>query len=101
MISNNQPLSIAESAEYVKESKDGETNMRAFIKKFTKLKPQEGKVLREKLKKLDLMKMKDTQIVKIIDLMPETPEELNKIFTEIGLDEDETKKVLDTVKEFK
>ena len=47
------------------------------------------------------MKLKDESIVKIIDLMPETSEDLNKIFVGLNLDEDETKKILDIVKEFK
>ena len=33
--------------------------------------------------------------------MPEDKEDLNKIFIGMGLDEDETKKILNVVKEFK
>jgi len=40
------------------------------------------------------------QIIKIIDLLPENQEDLNKI-VDISLDENETKKILETVKEFK
>ena len=47
------------------------------------------------------MRVKQEHIVKIIDLMPENAEELNKIFVDSSLDEDETKKILETVKEFK
>jgi len=47
------------------------------------------------------MKMKDEHIVKIIDILPDNEEELNKIFAGINLDENETKKILDTVKEYK
>ena len=46
------------------------------------------------------MKMKSDHASKIIDVLPETNEDLNKIFTDVGLDENETKKTLDTVKEF-
>ena len=101
MIINNQPLSMAEASEFAKEPKESGTNVKAFIKKFTKLTPKEAKEFKKKLEKLDYMKMKQTHIVKIIDLGPETSEELNKIFTEIGLDEDETKKILEIVKEYK
>ena len=101
MIINSKPLSMAEASEYAKESKESETNVKAFIKKFTKLKPAEAKNFREKLEKLDYMKVKQSHIVKIIDLMPENAEGLNKIFTEIGLDGDETKKILEIVKEYK
>ena len=47
------------------------------------------------------MKIKLEYIVKIIDILPETAEELNKIFVDVSLDEDETKKILDTIKKFK
>ena len=47
------------------------------------------------------MKLKTENISKIIDIIPENAEDLNKIFTEVGLDEDETKKILEAVKQFK
>ena len=74
---------------------------RGFIKKFVKLSPKEAKDLRKKIEELDFMKIRTEHIVKIIDLMPENAENLNKIFSDMSLDEDETKKILDTVKEFK
>ena len=40
-------------------------------------------------------------ISKIIDILPDKAEEVNKIFIDISLDENETKKILDTIKEFK
>jgi len=97
MIKNNDPLSMAESKVYVE--KDSEVSK--FIKSFVKLDIKDAKEFRKKLENLDLMKMKGPQIVKIIDQMPEDKEDLSKIFIGIGLDEDETKKILDTVKEFK
>ena len=45
--------------------------------------------------------MNDSNISKLIDILPEKAEEINKIFIDIGLDENETKKILDTIKEFK
>ena len=101
MIKNQEPLSLAESLEYLKEADTEDTDVIGFVKKFTSLKPAEAKEMRKKLEALDLMKMKPEHIVKIIDLMPENAEDLNKIFANVGLDEDETKKILDTVKEFK
>ena len=97
MIKSNEPLSIAESKEYVE--KDSEVSK--FMKKFTKLGLKESKEFKKKLGDLGLMKLKLSHIVKIIDLMPQDKEDLNKIFIGVGLDEDETKKILDIVKEFK
>ena len=47
------------------------------------------------------MKMKSEHISKIIDLVPENSEDLNKIFVGTNLDEDETKRIIDEVKQFK
>ena len=64
------------------------------------MKPKEAKELKKKLIELDMMKLRAEQIVKIIDFLPENQEDLNKI-VDISLDENETKKILETVKEFK
>ena len=98
MIKTNELLSMAEAIEYI--AKEDNTDVKGFIKKFTKLKPKEAKELKKKLIELDMMKLRAEQIVKIIDLLPENQEDLNKI-VDISLDENETKKILETVKEFK
>ncbi|MEK6898292.1 MAG: hypothetical protein AABX28_02965 [Nanoarchaeota archaeon] len=100
MIKNQNPLSMAEVAEYVKDGEKDE-GMEKFIKKFTKLSPKKAKETRSKLEKLEILKMKPEHIVKIIDLVPENQEDLNKIFLGVGLDEDETKKILDAIKQTK
>lgn len=100
MIKNNEPLSMAEAKGYIKKHEGSETDILGFINKFTKLSPKEAIELRKKLEDMKMMKLKKEHIVKIIDIMPENPENLNKIFVDVGLDEDETKKILETVKEF-
>ena len=97
MIKTNDLLSMAEAIEYL--PKEDDTNIKGFIKKFTKLKPKEAKELKKKLIELDMVKLRAEQIVKIIDLFPENQEDLNKI-VDISLDENETKKILETIKEF-
>ncbi len=99
MILHRESLSMVEANEYL--DKDSGTDLKGFIKKFVKMKPEKAKELREKIKSLDLLKVKEEHIAKLIDLLPETAEEINKIFSDVGLDEDETKKILDTIKEFK
>ncbi len=101
MIKNNKLLSMSEVIEYLKKTENSGTDIAKFIKKFAKLTPKEAKELRKKIEELDLMKVREEHIVKIIDLMPENPEDLNKIFVGVGLDENETKKILETIKEFK
>jgi len=96
-IKSNESLSMAEVMEYV--DKDSETMK--FIKKFTKMSPKESKDMRVKIDNLGLMKIKQEHASKIIDILPENQEDLNKIFMGVSLDEDESKRILDTVKEFK
>ncbi|MEK6833078.1 MAG: hypothetical protein AABY32_03445 [Nanoarchaeota archaeon] len=101
MIKNSIPLSMAESIEYIEKEKKSENPARDFIKKFVKISPKEAKELRKKLEELKIMKINEINISKLIDILPEKAEEVNKIFTDVGLDENETKKILDTIKEFK
>jgi len=100
MIKDEKPLSLAEATEY-SQGKESKVNLKAFAKKFTKLNYKEAKEMRKKLDDLGLMKLDDKSISKVIDVLPENNEDLSKIFVGIGLDEDEVKKVLDIVKEFK
>ena len=78
MIVDKKPLSMSEAKEYINE--DSGTEIQGFVKKFIILKPEKAKELREKLQGLNLLKVKEEHISKIIDLMPETSEDLNKIF---------------------
>lgn len=101
MIKNNEPLSMVEAKEYLEKDKENNSEIIGFMKKFIPTNLKTAKELRKKLQELDLIKLKPQHISKIIDIMPETAEDLNKIFADVTLDEDETKKILDTVKEFK
>jgi len=87
--------------EYAKKDSETGKEIVGFIKKFTKLKPAEAKELKKKLQELDLIKLNEKHIVKIVDFLPEDSEEVNKIVVDANLNEDEIKKVLETIKEFK
>jgi DNA-directed RNA polymerase subunit F len=99
MIIERKPLSMVEAKEHM--DKDSGTDIMGFVKKFVVLKPEKAKELKKKIQDLDLLKVKEEHITKIIDIMPETVEDINKIFNDVSLDEDETKKLLETIKEFK
>jgi DNA-directed RNA polymerase subunit F len=101
MIKNQKAISMPEVLEYISGKSEGEEKTKIFIKKFIKLSTKDAKEMNEKLEKLDLMKIKPEDIIKIIDMLPQTEEELNKIFVGINLDENEMKNILDIVKEYK
>lgn len=100
MIRESKPLSMPEALEYLDKKKEQEANLIEFIKKFTKLPAKKAQELRTKLNELRLMRLKDEDITKIIDIMPEKSDDSNKTLSGVSLDEDETKKVLETIKEF-
>ena len=89
---------MAEAQEHIDKEN---AEVKAFVKKFVSLDSKKAKELREKLVGLDLMKLREEHMVKLIDILPETDEEVNKVCAGVGLNEEETKKILDTVKEFK
>jgi DNA-directed RNA polymerase subunit F len=99
MIKKSESLSIAEAQEFI--AKDNKTDVLTFIKKFDIISTAKAKELRKKIEGLDSMKINEKQISKLIDLLPEDKEDLNKIFVDTSLDEDETNKILETIKEFK
>jgi DNA-directed RNA polymerase subunit F len=101
MIKNSEVLSMAEAIEFIKKDEEKETDIVGFIKKFNKLKSKDAKELKQEIERMDIIKIKPEYVVKIIDILPDSPEELNKIFVDVSLDEDETKKVLDAIKKFK
>jgi len=101
MIKNTQPLSMAEVAQLIAQTKEENQELVGFINKFIKLKPKEAEELRKKIEDLSFIKVKPEHIVKIIDLLPEDTADLNKIFTDVGLDENETNKILEIVKQYK
>ncbi len=101
MIHKNQPLSMAESLEFIKSSEEENAEIVGFIKKFSVLSPEQGKEMRKKIEELKLLKVKPENIAKIIDLLPDNSADLNKIFEDVSLDEDEANKILDIVKQYK
>ena len=101
MIQNNEPLSMAEVIEYAKKDNENKKEIIGFIKKFAQLKPTQAKELKKKLQELDLIKLNERHIVKLIDFLPTDNEDINKIIADANLNEDEIKKILETIKEFK
>ncbi len=100
MILDRKPLDLNEVQEILKDIPENEKKIQIeiYLKKFLKTKPEKAKKIKEELEKLDLLKIKNEHITKIVDLMPEDASDLNKIFIDISLTEDETNKILDVVK---
>ena len=95
MIEHKEALSMIETSEFLK-NKDA----KSFIKNFIKIKEEKAKELKQKIENLNLIKLNSRGVSKIIDFLPEDKEDLNKILADVSLDENETNKLLQTIKEF-
>ena len=89
---------MAEAKEFLGEA---QAEAKAFVNNFTKLEAEQAKELREKLVALDMIKLNDKHISKIIDLLPADKEDLAKISSDVHMDEKETNDILQTVKDYK
>lgn len=101
-----RPVTIVEvkdALESVKKTKK-ELNFRAekvhnYATEFTSLDKKEAAEMYEKLKSLNMSKLRDRHIVKIIDLMPDNIESLKTIFSgeATSLKQEEAKQILDAI----
>jgi len=99
MIQDTEKLSLAETKEILK-GLEGERKeeIEKYIKKFNKTKIANAKKIMQEIEKLENLKIKQEHIAKIIDLLPEDGSDINKIFSDVSLDENETKQILEIVK---
>lgn len=98
-IKEETPITMAEVISLTGDSERG-TIIKAFIKNFNALPLEKAIELKETLRGLDLIKLKEFHIVKIIDFLPTDAIELNKILNDVSLDQEETNKILDVVKKY-
>ena len=87
---------MIESLHYLKESQTENPDLVGFLNRFVK--KVDAEELRDKLNKLGILKIKPEYLIKIIDTIPETSPDLNKIFVDVSLDEEEIKKILEVTK---
>ena len=61
---------------------------------------EKAKEMKEELRALDLLRLKDKHIVKIVDFIPTDASELNKVMIDVSLDQDEVNKILDVTRKY-
>ena len=108
-IIEEKPISISELKEYLDEKKKGkkELNFRenkslVYINSFIKLKDKEASELRKELEKLEIARLKEKNIIKIVDLLPGTLDELKLILIgeELTLKTEDLNKIIDIIKKY-
>lgn len=106
-IVNEVPVTMAELKEKIEEIKkrDKELNARAqktydYLARFTELKTKEAIKLKEELNKLNIPRLKDRHIVKVLDIMPKDIESLKLIFAgeNITIKQEDIQKILNAIK---
>jgi DNA-directed RNA polymerase subunit F len=93
-VTEERPITMAEVVSLAGDSEKAE-EIKKFIKHFNKMDAAKAIEMKEELKALDLIKLKDEHIVKIVDFTPKDASELNKVIIEVSLDADEVTKVLE------
>lgn len=101
MIKIQTPVSMAEVEEIIKNSESENKELVGFIKKFIKINAKDAQKLKEELNELKILQLKESHIAKIIDMMPEDSTDLNKLLSDVILNDDEKSKILGVVKKYK
>lgn len=99
MIISIKPLDISEAKELAGDVEERK-NLAEYFKKFCKVELKDAKSLAEELRALNNVKIKEEYVSKVIDFLPKDSEDLNKIFTDVSLDEKETATILEIVKKY-
>jgi len=100
MIKNSRPVNMAEVISLVGDSEKAE-EIKKFIKGFDILSLEKSIELAEEIRGLDLIKLKEGAIVKIVDFLPTSAVELNKVIIDVSFDADEVNKILEVTKKYK
>jgi len=104
---NEVPLTMAELKEKLEDIKkrDKEISERAqktidYLNKFAKLKDKEALKLKEDILKLNIPRLKEKQVIKIIDVMPKDIESLKLIFSadNVTIKQEDLQKILELLK---
>lgn len=102
-------LNLVEVKEMLKKIKerDQELNFRAqktveYLDAISTIKPKQAKELKEKLLGMEIPRIKEMHVQKIIDIMPKTLEGVKTLFSgfNISITADNVKKIVDVVHEY-
>ncbi|HLC57201.1 MAG TPA: hypothetical protein VJH95_01370 [Candidatus Nanoarchaeia archaeon] len=105
-IINEVPLSMVEAREMLKELKGQEKELPVrlnktmeYLAQYTKADMKKVNELKEKLNKLEIARLRERHIIKIIDIMPKELDGLRLIFSgeNVTLKQEDLQKILDAL----
>lgn len=98
IVLNQTPITMAEAKDLIPDVE--EKPLKDYFKKFVSLTAEKAKSLSEDIRALNNVKVREKDIVKVADLLPKSKEEVNKIFTEVSLSEEESNAIVEIVKKY-
>ena len=99
MILSKKPLTLAEVNSLVPKSEEKKP-IHDYLKKFVQLSKEDADKLLSDLVVLNNPKLKEENLVKLVDFLPRDLEDINKILNEANLSESEANAILEIVKKY-
>jgi DNA-directed RNA polymerase subunit F len=101
-ISNPEVLNFVEKREKEKELTYREERTKEYLKKVTKLKITDFKKAKEEILSLEIPRIEEEHIIKVLDIMPKSGPELRAIVSHSGtiLVDEDSAKILDILKKY-
>lgn len=99
MIHARQPVTLAEVKEIVDKLEEKDV-LKEYLKKFTQLSHAKAVKLKEELLSLNNLRLKEEYVVKIVDFLPRTAEDLRKLMHDTSVSEEEANAILEIVKKY-
>lgn len=97
MILNRTPITLAQVKEQLAGADENKPII-AYLKKYNSISKADAEKLIEEIRALNNPKIREESIIKIIDMQPKDAEDLNKIFLDVSLTEEESNAILSIVK---
>ena len=99
MITAKTPLMLAEVKEMVDALEERQT-LKDYLKTYTKLTKDKAEKLKGEILGLNNPKIGEVHAVKVADFLPTEARDVNKIFNDVSLNEEETNAILEVVKRY-
>lgn len=99
MILEKKALTLAEVTNLIGDSEKA-VAMKDFIKKFSKMKLADAEKMKEEIVALDLIQLKEENIVSLVNFVPKDSVELNKVLAGVSLNQEEVDKLLNVTSKY-
>ena len=90
---------LAEVKEIIKDA-ENKQSLQDYLKSFAKLTKDKSERLKLDLITLNNLKIKEEEIIKIVDFLPKDKEDINKIFVDTSLTDEETNAILEITSKY-